>query len=51
MVSSGMLRRVNLVRPDVSEEPSVSFISVTGIGELGTTFGISSQRVSVASYS
>jgi hypothetical protein len=32
-----MLRRVALVRTDVSEEPSASFIRVTRIGELGTT--------------
>jgi hypothetical protein len=58
MVSSGMLRRMALVRTDVSEELSASFIRVTRIGELGTTLavssnriGISSQRVSVASYS
>jgi hypothetical protein len=37
MASSGMLGRVALVRTDVSEEPSASFIKVTGIGELGTT--------------
>jgi hypothetical protein len=37
MVSSGKLRRVALVRTDVSEEPSASFIKVTRIGELGTT--------------
>jgi hypothetical protein len=37
MVSSGILRRVALVRTDVSEEPSASFIRVTRIGELGTT--------------
>jgi hypothetical protein len=35
-VSSGLLRRVALVRTDVSEEPGASFIRVT-IGELGTT--------------
>jgi hypothetical protein len=34
MTSSGMLRRVALVRTDVSEELSASFIRVTGIGEL-----------------
>jgi hypothetical protein len=50
MVSSGMLRRVALVRNDVSEEPSASFIRVTGIAALGTTLAItiSSQRASVA---
>jgi hypothetical protein len=37
MVSSGLLRLVALVRTDVSEETSASFIKVTGIGELGTT--------------
>jgi hypothetical protein len=31
-----MLRHVALVRTDVSEEPSASFIRVTRIGELGT---------------
>jgi hypothetical protein len=31
-----MLRRVALVRTEVSEELSSSFIRVTGIGELGT---------------
>jgi hypothetical protein len=35
--SSGMLRRVALVRTEVSEELSASFIRVTRIGELGTT--------------
>jgi hypothetical protein len=47
-----MLRRVALVRTDVSEEPGTSFIRVTRIGELGTPAatsnrGISSQRASV----
>jgi hypothetical protein len=37
MASSGMLRRVALVRTDVSEELSASFITVTRIDELGTT--------------
>jgi hypothetical protein len=35
MVSSGLLRRVALVRTDVSEEPGASFIRVTKIGALG----------------
>jgi hypothetical protein len=38
MVSSGMLRRVPLVRTHVSEELSASFIRVTRIGELGKKF-------------
>jgi hypothetical protein len=40
MVSSGMLRRVALVRPDVSEELSVSFFRVTRIDELETTLAV-----------
>jgi hypothetical protein len=44
MVSSGMLRRVALVRTNVSEELSASFIRVTGIGELGKTFAVTSNR-------
>jgi hypothetical protein len=32
-----MLRRVALVRTDISEELSASFIRMTKIGELGTT--------------
>jgi hypothetical protein len=35
MASSGMLRRVALVRTDVSEELSASTIRVTKIDELG----------------
>jgi hypothetical protein len=44
MASSGMLRRVALVRTDVSEEPSAYFIRVTRIGELGTTQAATSNR-------
>jgi hypothetical protein len=44
MASSGMLRRVALVRIDVSEELSASFIRVTRIGELGTTPALTSNR-------
>jgi hypothetical protein len=44
MVSFRMLRRVTLVRTDVSEELSVSFIRVTRIGELGTTLAVTSNR-------
>jgi hypothetical protein len=50
MTSSGMLRRVALVRTDVSEELNASIIRVT-IGELGTTLAVTSkQHASVASY-
>jgi hypothetical protein len=42
--SSGMLRRVALVRTDVSEELSASFIRVTRISELGTTLAATSNR-------
>jgi hypothetical protein len=41
-LSSGMLRRVALVRTDVSKEHSASFIRVTKIGELGTTLAATS---------
>jgi hypothetical protein len=39
-----MLRRVNLVRTDISEGPGASFIRVTRIGEVGTTLAITSIR-------
>jgi hypothetical protein len=44
MVSSGMLRRVALVRTYVSEEFSASFIKVPRIDELGTTLAVTSNR-------
>jgi hypothetical protein len=44
MVSSGLLRRVALVRTDVSEEPGASFIRVTKIGALGTKLDVTSNR-------
>jgi hypothetical protein len=47
MASSGMLRRVALVRTDVSEELKASFIRVTRIGELGTTLAVTSNRLTL----
>jgi hypothetical protein len=44
MASSEMLRRVYLVRTDVSEEFSASIIRVTRIGELGITLAVTSNR-------
>jgi hypothetical protein len=44
MVSSGMLRRVALVKTDVPEELSASFIRVTRIRVLGTTLAVTSNR-------
>jgi DNA-binding TFAR19-related protein (PDSD5 family) len=44
MASSGMLRRVALVRIDVSEELSSAIIRVTRIGELGTTLAVTINR-------
>jgi hypothetical protein len=40
-----MLRHVTLVRTDVSEEPSASFIRVTKIGELGTILAATTASV------
>jgi hypothetical protein len=45
MASSGMLRRVALVRADVSEELSASIIRVTRIDELGTTLAVTSKTL------
>jgi hypothetical protein len=39
-----MLRRLALVRSDVSKELSASIIRVTRIGELGTTLVVTSNR-------
>jgi hypothetical protein len=50
MASSGMLRRVALVRTDVSEELSTSFIRVTRIGELGITLAVPSNRRTLRVY-
>jgi hypothetical protein len=44
MVSSGILRRVALVRTDISEELTASFIRITRIDELGTTLAVTSNR-------
>jgi hypothetical protein len=38
-----MLRRVVLVRTDVSEKLSASFIRVTIIGEVGTTLAVTDE--------
>jgi hypothetical protein len=44
MRPSGMLRRMALVRTDVSEEHIASIIRVIRIGELGTTLAVTSNR-------
>jgi hypothetical protein len=44
MASSGMLRRVALVRSEGSEERSASIIRVTRVGELGRTLPVTSER-------
>jgi hypothetical protein len=48
MASSGMLRRVALVRTDISKELSACFIRVTRIREPGTTLALTSLLRSVA---
>jgi hypothetical protein len=54
MLPSGMLRRVVLVRTDVSKERIFSIIREIRIDELGTTLEVTSNyntpRGSVASY-
>jgi hypothetical protein len=44
MTSSAKLRYVAVVRTDVSDELSASFVRVTGIGELGITLAVTSNR-------
>jgi hypothetical protein len=44
MASSGMLRLAARLGKDVSVELSASFITVTRIGELGTTLTVTSNR-------
>jgi hypothetical protein len=46
-----MLLSVAIVRTDVSEELSASFIRLTRIGELGTTLAVTSNRRTLANYS
>jgi hypothetical protein len=48
-VSSGMLCRVDLVRTDVFEELSASFIRVTRICELGTKLAVTINLLVTAS--
>jgi hypothetical protein len=43
MPSSEMLRRVTLVRTDVSEERISSIIKVERVGKLGTTLVVTSN--------
>jgi hypothetical protein len=45
-----MLRRVILVRTDVSEELGASTIKVTRIGSLGTTLAVTSNLGMLDSY-
>jgi hypothetical protein len=45
-----MLRRVALVRTDVSEELSASIIRVRRFGELGTTISVNKQPTHAGDY-
>jgi hypothetical protein len=49
MESSGMLRSGAIVRTDVSEELSVSFIRVTRIDELRTMVAVTCNRLTLRS--
>jgi hypothetical protein len=51
MASSGMLRRVALVRTEVSEERRAPIIRATRIGELGTKLSVTSNRPTPRYYS
>jgi hypothetical protein len=51
MESSGMLRHVALVRTNVLEELSASFIRVTRIGELGTTLAVTRNQCTLRNIS
>jgi hypothetical protein len=46
MLTSGMLRRVDLVRKDDWRE-SILIIRLTRIGELGTTLAVTSNRTTL----
>jgi hypothetical protein len=48
MSSSGMLRRMALVRTDISEELSACFVRVTRIVELGTTLDVTFNRLRIS---
>jgi hypothetical protein len=44
MQSSGILRRVAIVRTDVSDELNATIIRVTRIGDLGTKLAVTNNR-------
>jgi hypothetical protein len=47
MQSSGILRRVAVVRNDISEERVSTIIGVTRIGELETKLAVTSNRLTL----